>query len=77
MPAKILIMKKTINGSCIGMYQWFDCHFPGAMVSWGQNVNDCFCFCCYTGMPSIVRIITSGVREGNFSRINEKDEAEK
>ena len=36
-----------------------------------------FCFCRYTGMSSIVRIITSGVREGKFSRSNEKDESEK
>ena len=28
--------------------------------------NFCFCFCQYTGMPSIVRIITSGVREGKW-----------
>ena len=39
--------------------------------------EESFCFCRYTGMPSIVRINTSGVREGNFSRSNEKDESEK
>ena len=36
-----------------------------------------FCFCCFTGKPSIARIITSGVQEGNFSRSDEKDESVK
>ena len=39
-----IIEKKTINGSCTGMYQWFDCHHPGAVVSQGisrPNVENC------------------------------------
>ena len=28
-PVKILIIEKIINGSCIGMYQWFDCLLSG------------------------------------------------
>ena len=31
-----------------------------------------FCFCRYTGLPSNLRIITSGVREGKHKRKNKK-----
>ena len=39
-------IKKKINGSCISMYmyQWFDCHLPGAVVSpdiSGQSIKSC------------------------------------
>ena len=38
------LLKNLFKSSCTGVYQWFDCHLPGAVVSQGispLNVENC------------------------------------
>ena len=34
------LLKNLFKSSCTGVYQWFDCHLPGAVVSQGISRPD-------------------------------------